>query len=118
MLCHLCSQLERYAYLDGNNTCHSLPDYNLEHLQASDKCDLCQLLLSKALLYPQVREDGIHLGVTSGKALWLAKNGDAVTITRFLGCRYLWIGSLYIVQDSAEDWQRESAKMRQSIGAH
>lgn len=75
MLCHLCSQLERYAYLDGNNTCHSLPDYNLKHLYASDKCDLCQLLLFKALLYPQVREDGIHLGVTSGKALWLAENG-------------------------------------------
>jgi len=37
---------------------------------------------------------------------------DAVTIMRFLGCRCLWIDSLCIVQDSAEDWQRESAKMR------
>ena len=37
---------------------------------------------------------------------------DAVTITRHLGCRYLWIDSLCIVQDSVEDWQQESAKMR------
>ncbi|WYZ43235.1 hypothetical protein EsH8_VI_000934 [Colletotrichum jinshuiense] len=36
---------------------------------------------------------------------------DAVLITRALGVQYLWIDSLCIVQDSREDWERESAKM-------
>ncbi|KAK4124810.1 HET-domain-containing protein, partial [Parathielavia appendiculata] len=35
----------------------------------------------------------------------------AVIITRALGIRYLWIDSLCIVQDNADDWRRESAKM-------
>lgn len=33
---------------------------------------------------------------------------DAIGITRFLGIRYLWIDSLYIIQDSATDWQAEA----------
>jgi hypothetical protein len=36
---------------------------------------------------------------------------DAIIVTRQLGFDYLWIDSLCIVQDSAEDWQEESAKM-------
>lgn len=36
---------------------------------------------------------------------------DAITLTRLLGCRYLWIDSLCILQDSMEDWLRESASM-------
>ncbi|KAF2185337.1 HET-domain-containing protein, partial [Zopfia rhizophila CBS 207.26] len=36
---------------------------------------------------------------------------DAVLITRELGLEYLWIDSLCIVQDSQEDWEKESAKM-------
>ncbi|KAH9208315.1 heterokaryon incompatibility, partial [Leptodontidium sp. 2 PMI_412] len=36
---------------------------------------------------------------------------DAVTITRELGVKYLWIDSLCILQDSREDWEKESAKM-------
>ncbi|KAF4306789.1 Heterokaryon incompatibility [Botryosphaeria dothidea] len=32
-------------------------------------------------------------------------------ITRFLGIQYLWIDSLCIIQDSAEDWNREAATM-------
>jgi hypothetical protein len=36
---------------------------------------------------------------------------DSVLITRRLGLRYLWIDSLCILQDSAPDWQRESAVM-------
>ena len=36
---------------------------------------------------------------------------DAVTITRNLGIRYLWIDSLCIIQDSEEDWIRESSRM-------
>ncbi|KAI8656189.1 HET domain-containing protein [Fusarium keratoplasticum] len=37
--------------------------------------------------------------------------GDAVTLTRNLGLRYLWIDSLCIIQDSREDWQIEFSKM-------
>lgn len=36
---------------------------------------------------------------------------DAVTVTRRLGFRYLWIDSLCIIQDSEADWVAESAKM-------
>ncbi|KFY47029.1 hypothetical protein V494_00204 [Pseudogymnoascus sp. VKM F-4513 (FW-928)] len=36
---------------------------------------------------------------------------DAVTITRKLGYRYLWIDSLCILQDSREDWEINSVKM-------
>ncbi|KAH6706503.1 heterokaryon incompatibility protein-domain-containing protein [Leptodontidium sp. MPI-SDFR-AT-0119] len=36
---------------------------------------------------------------------------DAVTITRKLGLRYVWIDSLCIVQDDVDDWNRESKKM-------
>ena len=37
---------------------------------------------------------------------------DAVVITRSLGVKYIWIDALCIKQDSAEDWAREAAKMR------
>ena len=36
---------------------------------------------------------------------------DAVTVTRDLGLRYLWIDSLCIIQDDDQDWEVESAKM-------
>jgi hypothetical protein len=36
---------------------------------------------------------------------------DAVTLTRRLGFLYLWIDSLCIIQDSAEDWDREAKLM-------
>ncbi|KAI5917501.1 HET-domain-containing protein [Camillea tinctor] len=36
---------------------------------------------------------------------------DAITITRGLGIRYLWIDSLCILQDSKGDWERESKMM-------
>ena len=36
---------------------------------------------------------------------------DAMTVTRRLGVQYLWIDSLCIIQDSAQDWEQESAKM-------
>ncbi|OTB13671.1 hypothetical protein K445DRAFT_368493 [Daldinia sp. EC12] len=36
---------------------------------------------------------------------------DAVIVTRHLGIKFLWIDSLCIIQDSAEDWITESAKM-------
>lgn len=37
--------------------------------------------------------------------------GHAVDITKRLGCRYLWIDSLCIVQDDKDDWEREAANM-------
>ncbi|KAI6351085.1 hypothetical protein MCOR25_010157 [Pyricularia grisea] len=36
---------------------------------------------------------------------------DAITITRKMGMRYIWIDSLCIIQDSDEDWAVESARM-------
>ncbi|OHF04123.1 heterokaryon incompatibility protein [Colletotrichum orchidophilum] len=36
---------------------------------------------------------------------------DAIQIVRFLNLRYLWIDSLCIVQDDAEDWHKESVQM-------
>ena len=37
---------------------------------------------------------------------------DAIVVTRRLGFRYLWIDSLCIIQDSHEDWIRESETMQ------
>ncbi|KAE8373361.1 heterokaryon incompatibility protein-domain-containing protein [Aspergillus bertholletiae] len=36
---------------------------------------------------------------------------DAISITRRLGIRYLWIDAICIIQDSPSDWAQESAKM-------
>lgn len=36
---------------------------------------------------------------------------NAIIVSRILGIRYIWIDSLCIIQDSTEDWLRESAKM-------
>jgi Heterokaryon incompatibility protein (HET) len=36
---------------------------------------------------------------------------DAITVTRELGQRYLWIDSLCIIQDDHRDWETESKKM-------
>lgn len=36
---------------------------------------------------------------------------DAVTVTRSLNIRYLWIDVLCIIQDDADDWRQESVKM-------
>jgi hypothetical protein len=36
---------------------------------------------------------------------------DAVTISRMLNVRYLWIDSLCIVQDDVQDWEEQSAVM-------
>lgn len=36
---------------------------------------------------------------------------DAVTVSRYLGFRYLWIDALCIVQDDERDWLQEAAKM-------
>ncbi|KAH7420047.1 heterokaryon incompatibility protein-domain-containing protein [Cadophora sp. MPI-SDFR-AT-0126] len=36
---------------------------------------------------------------------------DAINVTRQFGMRYIWIDSLCIIQDSAADWAKESARM-------
>lgn len=36
---------------------------------------------------------------------------EAVTFTRRLGLRYLWIDSLCIIQQDVEDWEKQGAKM-------
>ncbi|KAG9250597.1 heterokaryon incompatibility protein-domain-containing protein [Emericellopsis atlantica] len=36
---------------------------------------------------------------------------DAVTLTRQIGFRHLWIDSLCIIQDDSDDWKKESVKM-------
>ncbi|KAI0478296.1 HET-domain-containing protein [Xylaria cf. heliscus] len=36
---------------------------------------------------------------------------DTIQVVRGLGIRYLWIDALCIIQDDANDWERESAKM-------
>ncbi|KAK0613663.1 heterokaryon incompatibility protein-domain-containing protein, partial [Immersiella caudata] len=36
---------------------------------------------------------------------------DAVTVTRSIGIRYLWIDSLCIIQDDQTDWQVELSRM-------
>jgi hypothetical protein len=36
---------------------------------------------------------------------------NAVFMTRALGSRYIWVDSLCIIQDSAEDWAREGSQM-------
>ncbi|KAH8802413.1 heterokaryon incompatibility protein-domain-containing protein [Xylogone sp. PMI_703] len=36
---------------------------------------------------------------------------DAITVSRKLGIRYLWIDSLCIIQDDMRDWQIESSRM-------
>ena len=36
---------------------------------------------------------------------------DAITVTRALGVRYLWIDSLCILQDDEDDWRREAKRM-------
>jgi hypothetical protein len=36
---------------------------------------------------------------------------DAVQLSRALGIAYLWIDSLCIIQDDADDWAREAGRM-------
>ncbi|KAH6871599.1 heterokaryon incompatibility protein-domain-containing protein, partial [Thelonectria olida] len=41
---------------------------------------------------------------------------EAISIAKYLDIEYLWIDSLCIIQDSAEDWRRESSLMGQVYG--
>ncbi|KAF2713556.1 HET-domain-containing protein, partial [Pleomassaria siparia CBS 279.74] len=42
---------------------------------------------------------------------------DAITMTRALGLRYIWIDSVCIVQDDKDDWATEAAKMAEVYSA-
>jgi hypothetical protein len=41
---------------------------------------------------------------------------EAVTMTRLLGYKYLWIDSLCIIQDSPSDWESEASRMASTYG--
>ncbi|KAI0116746.1 HET-domain-containing protein [Daldinia grandis] len=41
---------------------------------------------------------------------------DAIYVTRQLQCRYLWIDSLCIIQDSLDDWINEASRMADVYG--
>ena len=44
---------------------------------------------------------------------------DAVTVTRKLGIRYLWVDALCIIQDNTDDWRTEASLMHKVYsGAH
>ena len=55
--------------------------------------------------YPTLTQDGIRLSQLSPVFR------DAVRVCHRLGVEFLWIDSLCIIQDSKEDWERESARM-------
>ncbi|KAF4907162.1 hypothetical protein CGCF415_v007474 [Colletotrichum fructicola] len=65
-------------------------------------------------LYPVIQTTSLTLE-DHLKALPLSKLPntfrDAVVATRAMGIQYLWIDSLCIIQDSEDDWNRESANM-------
>jgi hypothetical protein len=62
-----------------------------------------RLITTKSTL--EVYKDGISISA-------LPKTfGDAVTITKKLGVKYLWIDSLCIIQDDPSDWEREASTM-------
>jgi hypothetical protein len=42
---------------------------------------------------------------------------EAIYVTRYLGLQYIWIDSLCILQDSSEDWAKESVQMADVYGA-
>ncbi|KAI8628780.1 heterokaryon incompatibility protein-domain-containing protein [Xylariaceae sp. FL1651] len=41
---------------------------------------------------------------------------DSIEVARCLGIQYIWIDTLCIVQDDAEDWRRESVQMKSVYG--
>ncbi|KAF2682311.1 HET-domain-containing protein, partial [Lentithecium fluviatile CBS 122367] len=63
---------------------------------------------------PPLRTTSANIGTMCSGITWesMPQNfQDAVTVTRMLGLRYLWIDSLCILKDSKEDWEREGSRM-------
>lgn len=53
---------------------------------------------------------GLHRGGIAIEALPLTFR-EAISVVRRLGCQYLWIDALCIIQNSKEDWAAEAARM-------
>lgn len=95
------------GYADGsqnpvlieNVECSRLPYATLSHCWGSS-VPLCTT--SKTL--------SVHLSGLEWSAL-PASFQDAITVTRWLNVRYLWVDSLCILQDDPVDWEEQSAKM-------
>ncbi len=49
------------------------------------------------------------IGIESGELPQIFK--DAISVTKLIGCQWIWIDSLCIVQDDKADWEEESTKM-------
>jgi hypothetical protein len=61
---------------------------------------------------PTLKVDNLHEMKRNIPHQLLSKTfQDAIYLTRQLGCRYIWIDALCIIQDSVEDWGKESATM-------
>ena len=75
----------------------------LSHMWGEDHGQ--QLLLEESRVEEFQKDIPMHELATS------ATFREAIRATRVLGCRYIWIDSLCIIQGSAEDWKREATKM-------
>jgi hypothetical protein len=62
--------------------------------------------LVKTIMLTSRNKDALHNGIQIAELPPTYK--DAVLITKALGCKYLWIDSLCIIQDSVDDWKREA----------
>jgi hypothetical protein len=109
------SSLDRGRILHPASTCKDPPSYR-------SAPTACKRRDSLSLMSPRVKQRRIARTRTLQNTLQDRVDGipwhylsekfqDAVTITRELGLRYLWIDSLCIVQDDPKDWARESGQM-------
>lgn len=87
---------------------------------AASKCLLCMMCSSHSSLNIQWGSSSPF--ITSPETIKARRSGfdineapqtfiDAVIVTRHLRLRYLWVDSLCICQNDAEDWARESSRM-------
>jgi len=83
------------------------PEGQTGHYTALSHCWGNQQIITTTCATFAERKDNIPLSALSKTF------HDAVDISFRLGIHYLWIDSLCIIQDSTEDWERESSKMQQ-----
>ncbi|KAF8849450.1 HET-domain-containing protein [Acephala macrosclerotiorum] len=77
-----------------------------QYVSLSHRWGDADLLKLTSETLPQLM-DGIKISTYEGSKTFK----DAFQLTRTLGIRYIWIDSLCIIQDSPEDWLRESNMM-------